>query len=147
MGKNRGHQRGVSMATYGEVFMATDTRGRALVKGLAPSRRAINAAGAVMIVVFFTFGLSHPLPRRMGVILGVAVLLETMLVRLLLLPAVLQLLRERAWWVPSRLQPDGCRPFAFATPNPRRRQRARERPSRSNASRARRSFSSCPFAA
>jgi RND superfamily putative drug exporter len=58
-----------------------------------------------MIVVFFTFGLSHPLPpKEMGVILGVAVLLDTMLVRLMLLPAMLRLLGDRAWWVPARLE-------------------------------------------
>jgi RND superfamily putative drug exporter len=38
----------------------------------------------------------------MGVILGVAVLLDTLLVRLLLLPAVLRLLGQRAWWAPAR---------------------------------------------
>jgi RND superfamily putative drug exporter len=77
----------------------------ALVEGLARSGRVINAAGAVMIVVFFTFGLSHPLPpKEMGVILGVAVLLDTMLVRLLLLPAALRLLGAHAWWVPSRVE-------------------------------------------
>jgi RND superfamily putative drug exporter len=88
-----------------EEFERTgDARG-ALVEGLARSGRVINAAGAVMIVVFFTFGLSRPLPpKEMGVILGVAVLLDTMLVRLLLLPAVLRLLGKRAWWVPSRLE-------------------------------------------
>ena len=60
---------------------------RALVEGLARSGRVINAAGAVMVVVFFTFALSGPLaPKEMGVILGVAVLLDTLLVRLLLLP-------------------------------------------------------------
>ena len=43
----------------------------------------INAAGGVMVVVFFTFALSGPLaPKEMGVILGVAVLLDTLLVRL-----------------------------------------------------------------
>jgi putative drug exporter of the RND superfamily len=73
----------------------------ALVKGLARSGRVINAAGALMIVVFLTLGQSH---KEVGVILGVAVLLETMLVRLLLLPAALPLPGERAWWVPSRLQ-------------------------------------------
>jgi len=100
-----------------------------------------------MIVVFFTFGLSRPLPpKEMGVILGVAVLLDTMLVRLLLLPAVLRLLGEHAWWVP-RASTDGCPPFAFATPNRRRRQCASAAPSRSSASRALRSFSSCPLAA
>jgi putative drug exporter of the RND superfamily len=74
----------------------------ALVEGLARSGRVINAAGAVMVVVFFTFALSGPLaPKEMGVILGVAVLLDTLLVRLLLLPAVLRLLGRYAWWTPA----------------------------------------------
>ena len=50
----------------------------ALVEGLAGSGRVINAAGGVMVVVFFTFALSGPLaPKEMGVILGLAVLLDT----------------------------------------------------------------------
>ena len=86
-------------------FERTGDAREALVEGLARSGRVINAAGAVMVVVFFTFGLSRPLPpKEMGVILGVAVLLDTMLVRLLLLPAVLRLLGERAWWVPSHIE-------------------------------------------
>jgi len=85
-------------------FERTGDAREALVEGLARSGRVINAAGAVMIVVFFTFGLSGPLPpKEMGIILGVAVLLDTMLVRLLLLPAVLRLLGDRAWWVPERV--------------------------------------------
>jgi RND superfamily putative drug exporter len=80
----------------------------ALIEGLAGSGRVINAAGGVMVVVFFTFALSGPLaPKEMGVILGVAVLLDTLLVRLLLLPAVLRLLGPAAWWtprIPSRLR-------------------------------------------
>jgi putative drug exporter of the RND superfamily len=75
-----------------------------LVDGLAGSGRVINAAGAVMVVVFFTFALSGPLaPKEMGVILGVAVLLDTVLVRLMLLPAVLRLLGPLAWWTPRLL--------------------------------------------
>ncbi len=84
----------------------------ALVEGLARSGRVINAAGAVMVVVFFTFALSGPLaPKEMGVILGVAVLLDTLLVRLLLLPAVLRLLGPHAWWTPRLLDrlPQGFR--------------------------------------
>jgi putative drug exporter of the RND superfamily len=88
-----------------DEFERTGNAREALVEGLARSGRVINAAGAAMIVVFFTFGLSRALaPKEMGVILGVAVLLDTMLVRLLLLPTVLRLLGESAWWVPSRLQ-------------------------------------------
>jgi RND superfamily putative drug exporter len=83
-----------------ELERAGDPRD-ALVEGLARSGRVINAAGAVMVVVFFTFALSGPLaPKEMGVILGVAVLLDTLLVRLLLLPAVLRLLGPHAWWTP-----------------------------------------------
>jgi len=77
----------------------------ALIEGLAGSGRVINAAGGVMVVVFLTFALSGPLaPKEMGVILGAAVLLDTLLVRLLLLPAVLLLLGRRAWWTPRLLQ-------------------------------------------
>jgi putative drug exporter of the RND superfamily len=87
-----------------DEYERTGSAQEALVEGLARSGRVINAAGTVMIVVFFTFGLSRPLPpKEMGVILGVAVLLDTMLVRLLLLPVVLRLLGDRAWWVPSRI--------------------------------------------
>ena len=76
----------------------------ALVEGLARSGKVINAAGGVMVVVFFTFALTGPLaPKEMGAILGVAVMLDTLLVRLLLLPAVLRLLGGSAWWTPRLL--------------------------------------------
>jgi putative drug exporter of the RND superfamily len=92
------------LATARAEFDRTgDARG-ALVEGLARSGRVINAAGAVMVVVFFTFALSGPLaPKEMGVILGVAVLLDTVLVRLLLLPALLRLAGRWAWWTPRTI--------------------------------------------
>jgi RND superfamily putative drug exporter len=93
-------------------FERTGDPRAALVEGLAGSGRVINAAGAVMVVVFFTFALSGPLaPKEMGVILGVAVLLDTLLVRLLLLPALLRLFGRWAWWTPRLLDrlPGGLR--------------------------------------
>jgi putative drug exporter of the RND superfamily len=55
----------------------------------------------VMVFVFFTFSLAGVLPpKEMGAILGLAVLLDATLIRLLLLPAILGLLGERAWQVP-----------------------------------------------
>ena len=82
----------------------------AMVGGLAHSGRVIFAAGAVMVAVFFTFALSGPLPpKEMGVILGIAVLLDAALVRLLLVPVMLRLLGRWAWWLPKpldRLLPD-----------------------------------------
>jgi RND superfamily putative drug exporter len=73
----------------------------AMVGGLAHSGRVIFAAGAVMVAVFFTFALSGPLPpKEMGIILGVAVLLDAALVRLLLLPVLLRLMGKWAWYLP-----------------------------------------------
>lgn len=63
-----------------------------------------------MIAVFFTFALSGPLPpKEMGVILGVAVLIDAALVRLVLMPVLLRARGARAWWLPrslDRLLPD-----------------------------------------
>ncbi len=74
----------------------------ALVGGIAHSGRVIFAAAAVMVAVFFTFALSGPLPpKEMGVILGVAVLLDAALVRLLLLPVLIRLTGKYAWWLPA----------------------------------------------
>jgi putative drug exporter of the RND superfamily len=73
----------------------------ATVGGVAHSGRVIFAAGAVMVAVFFTFALSGPLPpKEMGIILGVAVLLDAALIRLLLLPVLLRLMGSSAWYLP-----------------------------------------------
>ena len=59
----------------------------AMIGGLAHSGRVIFAAAAVMVAVFLTFAISGPLPpKEMGIILGVAVLLDAALVRLLPAP-------------------------------------------------------------
>jgi RND superfamily putative drug exporter len=58
-------------------------------------------AAAVMVGVFFTFALSGPVPpKEMGIILGVEVLFDAALVRLLLLPVLLRLMGARAWYLP-----------------------------------------------
>jgi RND superfamily putative drug exporter len=76
----------------------------AMIGGMAHSGRVIFAAAGVMVAVFFTFALSGPLPpKEMGVILGVAVLLDAALVRLLLMPVLLRLLGDKAWWLPKAL--------------------------------------------
>jgi len=76
----------------------------AMVGGLAHSGRVIFAAAAVMVAIFFTFALSGPLPpKEMGVILGVAVLLDAALIRLVLVPVLLRLLGPTAWARPRWL--------------------------------------------
>ena len=82
----------------------------AMVNGVAHSGRVIFAAAAVMVAVFFTFALSGPLPpKEMGVILGVAVLLDALLVRLLLLPVLMRLAGRAAWWRPPVAGPPPAR--------------------------------------
>ncbi len=93
-----------------EHWEASGSPREAMVGGLAHSGRVILAAGAVMVAVFFTFALSGPLPpKEMGAILGIAVLLDAFLVRLLLLPVFLRLSGSAAWYLPgwlARILPD-----------------------------------------
>jgi RND superfamily putative drug exporter len=93
-----------------EHYERTGDPRQAMVGALAHSGRVIFAAAAVMVAVFFTFALSGPLPpKEMGVVLGLAVLLDAALVRLVLLPVLLRLTGSAAWWTPSwlrRILPD-----------------------------------------
>jgi putative drug exporter of the RND superfamily len=88
-----------------EHWDRTQNAQTAMVDSVAHSGRVIFAAGAVMVAVFFTFALSGPLPpKEMGIILGVAVLLDAALIRLLLLPVLLRLLGSSAWWLPRSVR-------------------------------------------
>jgi RND superfamily putative drug exporter len=89
------------LASVKENFERTGDARQATIEGMATSGRVINAAAVVMVCVFFTFSLAGILPpKEMGAILGLAVLLDATLIRLLLLPAILRLLGARAWHVP-----------------------------------------------
>ena len=72
--------------------------------GLAATARVITAAAAIMVVVFGSFLLEDTrIVRVFGTGLGVAVLLDATLVRMLLVPATMELLGERNWWLPGWL--------------------------------------------
>jgi RND superfamily putative drug exporter len=77
----------------------------AIREGLATTGGVITAAGAIMVVVFGGFVLA---PDRMlqqfGVGLASAVLIDALVIRCLVVPAVLSLLGERAWWAPRWIQ-------------------------------------------
>ena len=116
------------LATAREHYERSRDGRVALVEGLARSGRVINAAGAVIVVVFFSFALGGTLHvEEMGVILGVAVLLDTMLVRLLLLPATLRLLGR--WACGPRADSIVCFPTSDSATRERRR-RPSMRPSK-----------------
>ena len=77
---------------------------RAVVEGVGSTARVITSAALIMISVFGAFILSNDVTAKLfGVGLGVAVLLDVTLVRMILVPAAMSLLGHRAWWLPRPL--------------------------------------------
>jgi putative drug exporter of the RND superfamily len=78
--------------------------------GVAGVGRVIAAAALIMSSVFFSFLLAPDrVSKEFGLLLGVSILVDALLMRLTLVPALLTVLRERSWWIPSwfeRLLPD-----------------------------------------
>jgi putative drug exporter of the RND superfamily len=80
-----------------------DTR-TAVREGLIRTGRVITAAAGVMVVVFASFiGGGQRVIEMFGLALASAVFLDALIVRVLLLPATLQLLGESTWWFPGWL--------------------------------------------
>jgi RND superfamily putative drug exporter len=73
----------------------------AVVEGLARTGRIITAAGLIMVGAFLGF-IAGAVPglRELGVGLALAILLDASLVRLLLVPSLMSLLGDSAWWLP-----------------------------------------------
>jgi RND superfamily putative drug exporter len=76
----------------------------AMVGSMRTSGRVVLSAATVMVAVFLTFALSGPLaPKEMGVILAIAVALDALVVRLVVLPVVLRLGMHHSWHQPAWL--------------------------------------------
>ena len=72
--------------------------------GLAATAKVITAAAAIMVVVFGSFILENDRGiKLMGTGLAAAILLDATIVRMLLVPATMELLGDRNWWFPSWL--------------------------------------------
>ena len=91
-----------------EYLKDGDTR-RAVADGLAKTARVITAAAAIMVVVFLAF-LAAPdvFLKLFGIGLASAIFLDATVVRMVLVPAVMQLLGSRNltrnWWIPDWLE-------------------------------------------
>ncbi len=84
-----------------EYLKDGDTR-RAVADGLAKTARVITAAAAIMVVVFLAFIAAPDVFLKLfGIGLATAVLLDATIVRMVLVPAVMQLLGDRNWWIPN----------------------------------------------
>ncbi|MBT0994499.1 MMPL family transporter [Cellulomonas sp. DKR-3] len=83
---------------------------RAVMEGLHAGRAVVTAAAIIMISVFGGFMFSHLATiRPLGFALAIGVLLDAFLVRMLIMPAVLHLAGDGAWWLPrwlDRIIPD-----------------------------------------
>jgi RND superfamily putative drug exporter len=87
-----------------EEWRRTGDAREAVREGLANTGSVITAAAAIMIVVFGAFLLSPDrMLKQFGLGLGVAVLLDALLIRCVIVPAVLRLMGTRAWWLPGWL--------------------------------------------
>jgi RND superfamily putative drug exporter len=87
-----------------EEYDRTHDNAVAVADGLASTARVITAAAAIMVAVFGSFVLQDLRPIKLvGLGLSVAVLIDATVVRLVLVPATMELLGDRNWWFPGWL--------------------------------------------
>jgi putative drug exporter of the RND superfamily len=88
-----------------EEYLKDGNTRRAVADGLARTARVITAAAAIMVVVFLSFVTSQEVFLKLfGIALATAILLDATVVRLVLVPAVMQLLGKWNWWIPNWLE-------------------------------------------
>jgi len=87
-----------------EEYDRTGDNQLAVGRGLAATARVISAAAAIMVVVFLSFVLIPDVSvKQIGLGLAAAVLIDATVVRLVLVPAVMELLGKANWWLPGWL--------------------------------------------
>jgi RND superfamily putative drug exporter len=85
-----------------ERYHATGDNRTAVAEGLAASAKTISSAAIIMVAVFAIFALTGlPQVKEIGVGLGVAIFLDATLVRLVLVPATMELMGKWNWWLPK----------------------------------------------
>ena len=90
-----------------EAHVHGATTHEAVVDGFRNSARVVAAAAVIMISVFAAFMLKDdPIIKSMGFALAVAVFFDAFIVRMALIPALMYLLGEKAWWLPALAGPD-----------------------------------------
>ncbi|WP_432047081.1 MMPL family transporter [Streptomyces asiaticus] len=87
-----------------EAYVHGERPGQAITSGFRHSARVVVAAALIMIAVFAGFvGESDSMVKMIGFGLASAVLFDAFVVRMAIVPAVLALLGDRAWWLPKWL--------------------------------------------
>ncbi len=87
-----------------EEWHRTGDSRTSVADGLAATAKVITAAAAIMVVVFGSFLLENDrVLKLMGTGLATAIFLDATIVRMLLVPATMELLGDRNWWLPRWL--------------------------------------------
>jgi putative drug exporter of the RND superfamily len=87
-----------------EQYDRTHDNGLAVADGLATTARVITAAALIMVVVFLSFVTGNePTLKLFGLGLAAAIFIDATLVRMVLVPATMELLGDRNWWFPHWL--------------------------------------------
>ena len=88
-----------------EEWLRTGDSRTSVADGLAATAKVITAAAAIMVVVFGSFLFEKDrVFKLMGTGLATAVLLDATIVRMLLVPATMELLGDKNWWLPRWLE-------------------------------------------
>ncbi len=89
-----------------EAWLVTRDPHRSVAIGIGATARVITTAAAIMVVVFTSFVLNpDPTVKMLAIGMAFAVLIDASLVRMVLVPSVMALLGEHAWWLPRWLEP------------------------------------------
>jgi RND superfamily putative drug exporter len=87
-----------------ERYDATGDTRTAVAQGLRASAKTITSAALIMVAVFAVFaGTGVPSIKEIGLGLAVAIALDATLVRLVLVPATMELMGKWNWWLPGPL--------------------------------------------
>lgn len=87
-----------------EEFQKTGDNALAVADGVAATARVITAAALIMVCVFAAFMLGDDRSLKLfGLGMAVAVFIDATVVRMLLVPATMELLGARNWWIPKWL--------------------------------------------
>jgi RND superfamily putative drug exporter len=87
-----------------ERYEASGDSRKAVAQGLAASAKTISSAALIMVAVFAVFaGTGVPAVKEIGLGLAVAIALDATVVRLILVPATMELMGKWNWWLPRPL--------------------------------------------
>ena len=87
-----------------EEYLRHGDNAQAVRDGLAKTARVITAAAAIMVAVFLAFVFSSEVfLKLMGIGMATAILVDATLVRMVLVPALMQLFGRANWWIPGWL--------------------------------------------